>query len=344
VRSASSATGKFLTIDAIDVLGTLVDTVSRYEQSDSRIIYAGAAVSGRWVTTTAAGASGGSFVRTNVSWISMTVVFTGRRLDWIATKGPDMGGAILSIDGGDAQKVNLYNASTQYQQNVWSTGTLANDTHWVEIRWDLDNVSGAYINFDAFDVVGYLPSPGSMTSSEIRWAEQRLAELSYRSGTIDGHADTRTETAVTAFEKWEGLPRDGVLDPAVWAKLHTATRPTPTRVGASNPWIEVDKSKQVLLYCRNGAVVWTLEVSTGSASVGIVSPSGDWTITNKRTDSPGGMYKPMYYFNDGTNYLAIHGYPNVPTYPASHGCVRTQYWDQDVLYPLINLGTHVYIY
>jgi lipoprotein-anchoring transpeptidase ErfK/SrfK len=42
--------------------------------------------------------------------------------------------------------------------------------------------------------------------------------------------------------------------------------------------------------------------------------------------------------------IAIHGYPKVPTYPASHGCVRTQNWDQDVIYPLVDLGTKVYVY
>lgn len=341
VRSAASASGKYLTIDAVDVVGTLVDTVSRYEQGDSRILYTSPT---RWVTTSVPGASGGSDIRTNVSWISMTVVFTGRRLDWIATKGPEMGGAVISLDGGEPQLVNLYSDVAVYQQKVWSTGTLESGTHWAEIRWNLDNVSGKYINIDAFDVVGYLPSAGSLTSTEIKWAEQRLADLSYRSGVIDGHADSRTETAVVAFEKWEGLPRDGVLGPLVWERLKTATRPTPKMSGASNPWIEVDTAKQVLLYCKDGAVVWTLEVSTGSASVGIVSPPGTWTIFNKRTDSPGGMYKPMYYYQDETNYLAIHGYPNVPTYPASHGCVRTQYWDQDALYPLIELGTYVYIY
>ena len=51
----------------------------------------------------------------------------------------------------------------------------------------------------------------------------------------------------------------------------------------TNPWIEVNKTKQVLLYCKNGAVVWTLHVSTGSASLsgGRVSPSGTWTILAK---------------------------------------------------------------
>ena len=55
-------------------------------------------------------------------------------------------------------------------------------------------------------------------------------------------------------------------------------------------------------------------------------------------------YYPMDYDASQDPILAIHGYPNVPTYPASHGCVRTETWDQDALFPLISVGTYVYIY
>ena len=130
-----------------------------------------------------------------------------------------------------------------------------------------------------------------------------------------------------------------MIGAAVWARLHTATRPKPTRSGTTEPWIEVDKKKQVLLFCRNGAVVYTIHVSTGSASVGMVTPSGVFSIISKRPPD-GHLYYPMAI----TSGIAIHGYTTVPTSAASHGCVRTQYWDQDVLYPLTPLRTRVYIY
>ena len=47
----------------------------------------------------------------------------------------------------------------------------------------------------------------------------------------------------------------------------------------------------------------------------------------RRRDEP--AYLPLYISHHAA--VAIHGYPNVPTYPASHGCVRTQTWDQDAL-------------
>jgi hypothetical protein len=345
VLNSTSAAGEFLVIDAVDVLGTITYTLTRFEQGDTRLVY-----SGTWSTQSVAQASGGTSAHGYEKSAGVIVTFTGTRLDWIATMAPENGVADVSLDGGALTKVDLYNATTLYQQNVWTTGTLAQGTHWIEIRWDYanntDKVTHTFISADAFDVVGTLPSPSSLSTSEIKWAERRLTDLSYRPGTIDGVKDKWTKSAVIAFEEWEGLPRDGVIGSAVWTRLQTATRPTPTETSpGSSSWIEVNKAKQVLLYCKDGAVVWTLHVSTGSASVGMVSPSGTWPILRKYAGSTSdGMYWPMYYWNLGSPELAIHGFPNVPTYAASHGCVRTETWDQDALYPLISVGTYLYIY
>jgi hypothetical protein len=345
VLNSTSASGKYLVIDAVDVLGSVVDTMTRYEQGDSRLVY-----SGTWSTQTVSQASGGTSSHGYEKSAGVIVTFTGTRLDWIATLAPENGVADVSLDGGALTKVDLYSATTLYRQTVWTTGTLARGTHWVEIRWDYanntDKVTHTFISVDAFDVVGVLPSPSSLSTAEIKWAEQRLADLSYRPGPVDGVKDKYTKSAVIAFEEWENLPRDGVIGTAVWTRLQTAKRPTPTQTSpGTNPWIEVNKTKQLLLYCKDGAVVATLHVSTGSASVGMESPSGTWPILRKYAGSTSdGMYWPIYYWDQGSPNLAIHGYPNVPTYAASHGCVRTETWDQDYLYPLISVGMYLYIY
>jgi putative cell wall-binding protein len=175
--------------------------------------------------------------------------------------------------------------------------------------------------------------------AEVLWLEQKLTELTYRPGPIDGVFDKKTYQAVIAFQKWEGLSRDGSVGPKVWERLISASTPTPTKNG-SGTWIEVNKAKQVLLLVEDGTVTRTLAVSTGSADVGIVTPSRTYTVYAKSPKWDGPRYKPLYL----RGVLAIHGYPSVPAYPASHGCVRVPLWDQDELFPLVPVGTQVYVY
>jgi hypothetical protein len=333
---ASSASGRYITVDAFDVLGSLRQAYAwhRYEQTDFRLLY-----SGSWSTSTALGAFRGSYKQTSSASASLDFIFAGRQFEWVATTGPTMGKAEISVDGAPAVIVDLLSDTTLDQQKVWSSPVLPDGYHRVQIRVSAASTSGAYINIDAVDVRGSLPGVSTVAAAKTMWAEQRLRELSYLPGVVNGVFDSRTRGAVIAFEKWEGLPRDGVIGATVWARLHTATRPRPTRTGTTDPWIEIDKTKQVLLFCKNGAVVYTIPVSTGSASVGMITPSGTFSIISK-TPPREHLYYPMAI----TSGIAIHGYPTVPTYPASHGCIRTQNWDQDVLYPLTPLRTRVYIH
>jgi N-acetylmuramoyl-L-alanine amidase len=176
--------------------------------------------------------------------------------------------------------------------------------------------------------------------SAVSWLEQRLTDLSYRPGTIDGEFDARTRQALIAFQKWEGLKRDGVAGPEVWWRLLVASRPVP-KMGVDGTWIEVDKKKQLLFYCVDGQVERTLAVSTGSPAVGIATPSGVFRIVRENTYERL-RYKPLYLRR--ATVLAIHGYKSVPTYPASHGCVRMTWADMDEFHALATVGTAVYIY
>ena len=47
------------------------------------------------------------------------------------------------------------------------------------------------------------------------------------------------------------------------------------------------------------------------------------------------------YFNNG---IAFHEYPDVPVYPASHGCVRVPAPEAPGVYRFAKLGTTVIVY
>jgi lipoprotein-anchoring transpeptidase ErfK/SrfK len=42
--------------------------------------------------------------------------------------------------------------------------------------------------------------------------------------------------------------------------------------------------------------------------------------------------------------VAFHAYPEVPTSPASHGCVRVSYPEAVTVYDFAKVGTPVYVY
>lgn len=176
----------------------------------------------------------------------------------------------------------------------------------------------------------------------VLWLEQRLAQLTYRPGTVDGVFDDRTRYAVIAFQKWEGLARDGVVGAQTWVRLASASRPTASR-SDSGIWIEVSLRKQVFLYIENGIVTRTLPTSTGRS---FTYRSAPYTVLRKPI-ADGPRYRALYLVPGYV--LAIHGYPSVPTYPASDGCVRLPLRDMDDLRafdatnPMIPNGTRVYI-
>jgi serine/threonine protein kinase len=125
---------------------------TRYEQTESRLVYAGT-----WRTDASDSASGSSFVFSDSGGASVSVTFEGTNLAWIAKKAPAYGKAKVTLDGKSLGTVDLYSASTRWQQKVWGTGTLNSGLHTVTIaRTGTKNTAatGTNINVDAFDVVG----------------------------------------------------------------------------------------------------------------------------------------------------------------------------------------------
>ena len=98
------------------------------------------------------------------------------------------------------------------------------------------------------------PAPGPPTdpTAAVRALQQRLADLSFLPAeAVDGKAGEQTRFAVIAFQKWQGLGRDGVAGPATQAALASAARPTPRTTGAGSRF-EVLLDRQLTLYIENG--------------------------------------------------------------------------------------------
>jgi len=170
--------------------------------------------------------------------------------------------------------------------------------------------------------------------------QNRLNALHYFCGEEDGKYDSQTRDAVMAFEKYERLKRTGTVGPQFWERFFVAQAPKPVRQGSGEDRLECDLTRQVLMMIRDEKVVLVLHVSTGKYG----TPTGGWHLRSKSkgwvTCSLGPIYSPCYFMPRN----AIHGYPSVPTYPASHGCIRTPIWLQDVLYPYLSVRMPVDVF
>ena len=182
--------------------------------------------------------------------------------------------------------------------------------------------------------------------------QQRLAELGYWIGSADGNYGQLTRQAVMAFQKAEGLGRDGVAGPVTQGRLAGAGRQS-SRAGGTG--LEIDLERQILMVVQGGQVQWVINTSTGNnetytrstgGAARAVTPPGNFSINREidgvREAPLGTLYRPKY-FNGG---IAIHGSGSIPAHPASHGCARVTNSAMDMLWSsgVAAMGTSVTVY
>lgn len=189
------------------------------------------------------------------------------------------------------------------------------------------------------------------TKEEALEAEQRLSELGYWTGPVDGVMDSASRQALIAFQKVERRKRTGRLTNDELSVLRTAQRPTPREAGSTH--VEIDLDRQVLFYIdETGKVAKILPVSTGNGrpynqngQKGVArTPSGTFRIYKKingwRRSALGLLYYPSYIIGG----YAIHGSPSVPSFPASHGCIRIPMFAAVEFSKLSTMGLVVIVY
>lgn len=185
---------------------------------------------------------------------------------------------------------------------------------------------------------GSVPLDSGLT---IRERQQLLVELGYlATGLASGELDDATAVAVLELQKWAGLPRDGVLGGETIRGLERATRPRPVTLTPGRH-IEILLDRQLALLVDDGRVVRAVHISTGAYGR---TPIGSFHVFRKERLSwsvPFEVWMPWAsYFTGG---IALHEYPIVPTYPASHGCVRVNRYDAPFLYEFAPQGTPVVV-
>ena len=172
----------------------------------------------------------------------------------------------------------------------------------------------------------------------VKLLEKRLVQLRHHLSGKNTYFGQDTSDAVMAFNKVHGRSRVSYVTSDTWRALANARRPK-ARFKGPKFHIEVNQTKQVLYVVRRGKVKKILHVSTGKAST--PTYNGTFEFWGKLAGySPNRLDYPSYFHGA----RAIHGWPSVPNYPASHGCVRIPMWAAKWMFAKIDVGDTIKVY
>lgn len=168
----------------------------------------------------------------------------------------------------------------------------------------------------AVTVVSPVAGPGGHGLS-VRFLQARLLGLHYSVG-VNGSYDGATGRAVLAYRKVNGMPRTTNASRRIFFRLADGRGGFRARYPGHGRHVEGDLTHQVLaLINPHGRVYRVFTMSSGKPSTPTVLGSFHFYTHELGTNSEG-MVDSSYFIRG----YAVHGYPDVPTYAASHGCLR----------------------
>ncbi len=135
------------------------------------------------------------------------------------------------------------------------------------------------------------------------------------------------------------MARTQSLDATIVDKLLRGVGGFKVRYPQHGRHVEAHLGQQVLALIENGKVFRAYTTSSGAS----VTPTvlGNYRFYWRQ---PGvnnrGMVDSTYFIRG----YAIHGYPSVPTYPASHGCLRVPIPVARDIYNWVHIGDQIDVY
>lgn len=187
----------------------------------------------------------------------------------------------------------------------------------------------------------YVVRPRARSGSRglaVRALQRRLKDLGYLVR-VSGRFDGTTGRAVLAFNKVNGFARVTSAGRAAFRRLARGGGGFRLRYPKAGKHVEFDWSRQVLVLARGSRPVMILHTSSGTSATPTVL--GKYRFYRRE---PGYNNKRMYYSLYFVGGYAIHGYSPVPTYPASHGCLRIPIPSAKRVYGWVSLGDPIFTY
>jgi L,D-transpeptidase catalytic domain/Putative peptidoglycan binding domain len=218
-----------------------------------------------------------------------------------------------------------------------------------------------------------------MAGDEVRMVQERLDELGFFVGEIDGQFGPLFRQALWAYQKLVmNVPPDeasSILTDEIWQDMQRGIKIEPLRWHskgqATRNHVEIYLPSQVAVFFVDDAPAMIVHISSGDGQewrevvtidpgefqnengteplvrreIGrSLTPGGVFTfdrvVEGLRNSALGGMWDPAY-FNYG---IALHGAINVPLYPASHGCIRMSQTAGRTFHQYIDVGDQVFVW
>jgi peptidoglycan hydrolase-like protein with peptidoglycan-binding domain len=207
-----------------------------------------------------------------------------------------------------------------------------------------------------------LPPAGLRQGSsgpEVAAYQQRLVDLKFDPGPVDGSYGQAMAYAVEALQKMHGMDPHGNIYLGEALVMSSFQYSTPLHPLSEPNRTEIDVAKQVITLYENSQVrlISTTSTASGESYCFVTpkeaptrriceiatTPSGrfQYYLFREGWDDGdlGALYNP-YYYQGGR---AIHGYDSVPAYPASHGCARIPMHISEYWHTLVHDGDAVYV-
>jgi L,D-transpeptidase-like protein/putative peptidoglycan binding protein len=156
---------------------------------------------------------------------------------------------------------------------------------------------------------------------------------------VSGSYGPATSRAVLAYRKTNRLRRTGFASASVYAKLFRKRGRFKLRYPKAGRHVEFDWSRQVLVLADHGRAFRVIHASSGKPATPTVF--GTFRFYMKQPGTNSHQMVNSSYFIRG---YAIHGYFSVPSFAASHGCIRVPIANARAIYNWIPLGMRIFVY
>jgi peptidoglycan hydrolase-like protein with peptidoglycan-binding domain len=173
----------------------------------------------------------------------------------------------------------------------------------------------------------------------VRLLQSELNALHY-AVPLTGVLDEGTGQALIAYRKMTGLSRIPYAGTRVFELLARHAGGFHVRYRGDGRHVEANLTRQVLAEIEPGGRVRKI-YTTSSGKPSTPTVLGRFQVYLK---TPGENSEGMVDSNYFIRGYAIHGYAEVPTYAASHGCLRVPIPDAPAIYAWVQTGTPVDVY